>query len=281
MNKKKVIMFILMIVLIIISIIFVIYYKELNRYKKIIEADIKSQYTNSKISINFVDKRPCIERYNTIAGDSGSGRRNIKGCYVYFFDVSIDNMKTKYYYLVTPNGNKIYNENEYTIIGNNLYDYKNILGSYEVRYLYYSTRESENETTLDNALNNKNIILYFNDSLKNIVDKDFLINYSNLEDMINTQINEKNIKINILLEFSDKYAIDYRYGTYQEKYYYNTYSSETYEIFKFNDFNSLSEYIEKNGLKDGISIINKQGNLSDEIIKWCIDNKKDSYYYED
>lgn len=104
-----------------------------------------------------------------------------------FFDVSIDNINTKYYYLVTPNGNTLYNENEYTLIGNNLYNYKKILGDFEVRYLYYNTRESENEITLDNALNNKNIILYFNDSIKNIVNKDFLIDYTNLENTINSQ----------------------------------------------------------------------------------------------
>jgi len=55
--------------------------------------------------------------------------------------------------------------------------------------------------------------------------------------MINSQINDKNIKIEILLEFSDNCVI------YEEK---SLNSSPKYYFYRFNQFNSLTEYIDEN-----------------------------------
>ncbi len=245
-----------------------------NKYKNIVKENIN----NNSSEIEFIERKPCIESYNTCAGDSGSGRREVPGCYVYFYDVKIDDLNTKYYYFVSDEQGNVYDELGYTKIGKELLNYKSQLGDFELKYLYYEV----SDYSIDESLKNKSIILYYDRSMSSVVNKEFLDKYSEIVEHMG---NKTSLNLSILLVFSDNYIIDYRYGhkDYEKNgcFFGGGAVEERSREFVVDKYSSLDEIKSDTCIHGMYSIYKNDEEFTEEIIDWCISNNKPSYEYKE
>ena len=244
-----------------------------NKYKNIVKESIKNDS-----EIEFKGRKTCTESYSTCAGDGGSGEKEVDGCYVYFYDVKIDNLNTKYYYFVSDEHGEVYNELEYTKIGKELLKYKNQLNDFELKYLYYEM----SPYSIDESLQNKSIILYYDKPMRSVVNKDFLDRYSEIVEQIGPKTS---LNLSVLLVFSDNYIIDYRYGNKPYEKYRCYFGGGAIEKksreFVIDKYSSLDEITSDKCIGGIYSIYKNDEEFTDDVIDWCIENNKSSFEYKE
>jgi len=233
--------------------------------KKIIDNEMKKLYKSAYIGSEFIKKEACLESYNTCAGDSGSGRQAVKDCDVYFFKVNLNNGIHSMAYVLKKDGNaKFYDEVKYTKALKEIEDYvkDNYYNYISVYPIYYTTEDSINSDTLDDAIKEKVFLIDMHHNFK----KTF--NYQMFKDLFNLRI-----------ELSDKIENDYPQFKVNDI------------VFKFDDNYTVSGGKISNHLDQNINDYNlyRHRSLSFEIDKdasleefeWCIKNSAYSHSYDD
>lgn len=236
----------------------------LSRY---IEPYLSNKYGTEIEKITYNKRNNCITTYSTVAGDSGSGRKIVKDCYNYYYDVTLkNNIKSKAYLFYNKGDIKVGDDITYSKLGNYLKKYQKSVGFEKINYLYYDPRYIANNASLEEKV----LVIKINQTMKDTINKEFIEKMILLtEDGKNfiKQSNSNIEEITIVFEFNDYYYTFYN----------SSYKNGKIEIDKYSD-RTIEEEIQDYTLSGWFYIY---ADATEEEIKWCIDNQKRSLDYKD
>ena len=273
-NKKNKLIFAvsLIIVLIILLIIIIIFAKNKTIQR---ENDEKiTEYLKNKYNITdikYIKRDNLLEKYNTTAGDAGSGRRKLKK-YIYYYKFNYNNINN-YAYIIDGicSDDYIYeNQLEYARDEFKKFTQKDVTITQD----YLDPEEILHYKNYEDTRFRRIAVISIEDFSYNIINKAFVDKYVNIYEKISSSLNNVNFKL--YLQFKEDIVLLNKSNVLKENW------NSDYEIlFKDNKYNNNSKLIEeldRYSFNEEFSILS---NSSDEAISWCIKNRKGWHdYYE-
>ncbi len=242
---------ILLVVLIIIIIVFAKDKIVQRKNDKKITEYLKSKYNIT--DIEYIKKDNLLEKYNTTAGDSGSGRRKLKK-YIYYYKFNHNNINTYAYIIDDKCSDDYFYEKQLEYAHNEFKKF--IREDVTITQDYLDPEEVLFYKGFGDTRATRKAVISIKGFSYDIINKAFIDKYVDIYEKIDSSLNDINLELYI--QFKD-------YIVLLDKYWNGDYKIE----FESNNFNNNSS--------EEFTIL---PNSTDEAISWCIKNRKSFYDYK-
>ena len=201
MNQKKInkkiaiILFGVVIVALILSLFIYKKAEQIEKKSKITEY-LKNKY--NVIDVKYIKKENLLEVYNTIAGDSGSGRRKLDS-YIYYYEFMYNNLKTYAYIIDDKISDDYYYDKQLEYAHNEFEQY--IQKPVSAVHDYLDSEELLHYQRLGDTAPTRNAVINIPDYSYNIIDKAFIDKFIEVHEKINSSLDDMNFKLYI--QFKD------------------------------------------------------------------------------
>lgn len=267
MNQKKInkkiaiILFGVVIVALILSLFIYKKAEQIEKKSKITEY-LKNKY--NVIDVKYIKKENLLEVYNTIAGDSGSGRRKLDS-YIYYYEFMYNNLKTYAYIIDDKISDDYYYDKQLEYAHNEFEQY--IQKPVSAVHDYLDSEELLHYQRLGDTAPTRNAVINIPDYSYNIIDKAFIDKFIEVHEKINSSLDDMNFKLYI--QFKDFIVYLGNYKAYKND------TNSKYTInFKINHFKNDSELIKDLDTYTQTEHFYILNNTTNEAISWCINNQK-------